>query len=163
MVQSTSGFQGNFSKLEYNFPLFRSKRHFAQVEQNLWHHRSIYTYLEPLVSLLQKWVTVLWYHRSKHTLLIMKINLAGCMWLWKWTISVLFWSLLCGPKSCCKRYVRVMKSCINTILEDTVAMNTEIWWQDWKKVRKLFTNTVPSDTFQRPKLRSLDASFLSQE
>lgn len=38
-------------------------------------------------------------------------------------------------------------------------MNMETRGQDWKRVRKLLKNSVPSGTFQRPKMHSLDASF----
>lgn len=55
--------------------------------------------------------------------------------------------------------VRVMKCCINAVLRERVFMNMETRGQDWKRVRKLLKKSVPSGTFQRPKMHSLDASF----
>lgn len=74
-------------------------------------------------------------------------------------ISVLSWTLLHGPKSSCKRYSKSDEVLHQRSSARKVFMNMETRGQDWKRVRKLLKKSVPSGTFQRPKMHSLDASF----
>lgn len=72
------------------------------------------------------------------------------------------------PRHCCmvqraevRGTVRMMKSCTHAVLKETVVNSTKIWGQGLKNVTKEvgFSKSVPSGTFQRPKMSSLDASF----